>query len=560
MSKLIRTRRLIWAAFLFVFTLALALSYVSGVARVEHVRKVEDSLNGMLSALREEESESRGFTISGDPAFLERTRRSRDDYAAKHRALQELVGSNASQAEFLRRLEPLVAEKHAFMATLMKLRQQGQLREGAALISSGRGRLLMDRVRQAIEDIRAEEHRLRGLSANEADAMQYQTLTLIVSGVVVTTLLLVATYISIRRSAKRLLQTTQELAESEERYRTLADEMSRVAENLALSEEGFRILVENACELVRLHGTDGGCYYVSGSVKKLLGYTPEELIRKSPFELVHPEDLGAAKQLREELLRGVVSPVLNYRLRHSDGEYRCFEVAFMRVDDSSGAVRHYQSVGRDVTRRRELEQRLAEQAAELREQSLRDGLTGLYNRRGLLELSAQMVRVAQRERHRLALLFIDLDGLKSINDQLGHNQGDRAIQDAGALLHATCRESDLVARLGGDEFVVLAANIDEAGTHTLQTRLERALAASNAERDRPYRLAFSVGISHFDPQGPIAIDRLISEADAHMYERKRERRATQLCAVSDAGPGVSARVSRTGVSAPISDRMGVAGR
>ena len=533
MSKLIRTRRLIFAAFLFLFTLALAFSYIAGVARVEHVRKVEDALNGMLSALREEESENRGFAISGDPEFLDGTNRSRADYAAKHRALQELVGSNAAQVELLRRLEPLVAEKHAFMATIMELRQQGQLREGAALISSGRGRLLMERIRQAIEDIRAEEHRLRGISANEADAMQYQTLAVIVSGVVVTTLLLVATYISIRRSAKRLFDTTQELAESEARYRTLAEEMSRIAENLALSEEGFRVLVENACELVRLHGTDGGCYYVSGSVKKLLGYTAEELIEKSPFELVHPEDLGAAKQLREELLRGVVSPVLNYRLRRSDGEYRCFEVAFMRVDDSSGAVRHYQSVGRDVTRRRELEQQLAQQAAELREQSLRDGLTGLYNRRGLLEISAQMVRVAKRERHRLALLFIDLDGLKSINDQLGHSQGDRAIEDAGALLRATCRASDLVARLGGDEFVVLAANIDEAGTNTLQTRLEQALAASNAEQVRPYRLAFSVGVSHLDPQGPIAIDRLISEADAHMYERKRQRRAAQLCAPRD---------------------------
>jgi diguanylate cyclase (GGDEF)-like protein len=90
-----------------------------------------------------------------------------------------------------------------------------------------------------------------------------------------------------------------------------------------------------------------------------------------------------------------------------------------------------------------------------------------------------------------------------------------------------------VARLGGDEFVVLAANIDDAGSNTLQTRLEHALAARNAEQDRPYRLAFSVGVSLLDPQGSIAIDRLISEADAHMYERKRERRATQLCVQRD---------------------------
>ena len=103
---------------------------------------------------------------------------------------------------------------------------------------------------------------------------------------------------------------------------------------------------------------------------------------------------------------------------------------------------------------------------------------------------------------------------------------DRAIVEAGELLRSTCRATDLVARLGGDEFVVLAANVDESSLAVLRGRLERALAERNGEGERSYKLAFSLGVSSYDPRAPVSIEQLISEADARMYEAKQERRTS----------------------------------
>jgi diguanylate cyclase (GGDEF)-like protein len=175
----------------------------------------------------------------------------------------------------------------------------------------------------------------------------------------------------------------------------------------------------------------------------------------------------------------------------------------------------------------------------LRDASLRDELTGLYNRRGLLELAAQAARTAAREGHGFTLLFADLDGLKAINDALGHAAGDRAIADAAAVLRSTFREADVVARLGGDEFTVLLPEPPAApgtppagagGTAAFDAawgRLTDALATHNAAAGRPYTLAMSAGASRFDPLAPRPIEALLADADRTMYAAKRARRATR---------------------------------
>jgi diguanylate cyclase (GGDEF)-like protein/PAS domain S-box-containing protein len=337
-----------------------------------------------------------------------------------------------------------------------------------------------------------------------AKRSQRQTVFAIAIGALVLVLLLGLSLLALRRDAAELRVAAEELAESEERY---------------------RVLVENANELVRLHGADGHPFFVSPSSRTLLGYTPEECIQAPPFGLVHPEDVGLARYtLNRFQMRELKSGSVTYRLRRRDGEYRWFEFSFSRVDAPDGTLRHYQSAGRDITVRRRLEQKLAEQTEELRHLSLRDGLTGLYNRRGFLELSAQVVRVAERERHGLAVLFVDLDGLKAINDGFGHEKGDAAIVEAGEVLRATCRATDLVARLGGDEFVVLASKVDEESIDVLKARIGQAVAQANVSPHREYQLAFSLGVARFDPDAPVAIEALITEADARMYEAKQRRR------------------------------------
>lgn len=164
----------------------------------------------------------------------------------------------------------------------------------------------------------------------------------------------------------------------------------------------------------------------------------------------------------------------------------------------------------------------------LRAMSLRDELTGLYNRRGLLELADQQMRVAERERRGFFLVFVDMDGMKRINDTFGHQQGDRAITDAAAQLRATFRASDILGRLGGDEFAVImpedggsAPEAARAEVEAACQRLEENVAMHNATANRPYRLALSLGVSHFEPGSPVGIEALLDSADREMYAQKR---------------------------------------
>ncbi|HEX7588095.1 MAG TPA: diguanylate cyclase, partial [Anaerolineae bacterium] len=161
--------------------------------------------------------------------------------------------------------------------------------------------------------------------------------------------------------------------------------------------------------------------------------------------------------------------------------------------------------------------------AELGALSLRDSLTGLVNRRGFMTLAEQALKMAHRTQRGMFLLFGDLDGLKSINDTLGHAKGDAALGETAAILKESFRESDILARLGGDEFAVLAVESAEDSAGILSTRLRKNLAAHNACANRPFHLSLSVGITRYDPAAPCSIDNLMAGADKLMYEQKKQK-------------------------------------
>jgi len=155
--------------------------------------------------------------------------------------------------------------------------------------------------------------------------------------------------------------------------------------------------------------------------------------------------------------------------------------------------------------------------------SLIDELTDLYNRRRFFVLAEQYIKLSVRTKKRLLLLFIDMDGLKWINDHYGHNEGDHILIELANILRKTFRESDIIARIGGDEFVVLSESTDEQG-EIVMTRLHENIRDYNAKVSKDYKLSISVGAAPFDPNCPISIDELLSKADALMYAQKRKRR------------------------------------
>ncbi len=170
---------------------------------------------------------------------------------------------------------------------------------------------------------------------------------------------------------------------------------------------------------------------------------------------------------------------------------------------------------------KEREEALRKNAELLENLSLVDELTQLKNRRGFFELAEQALKVARREHHALALFFMDLNGLKQINDTLGHLEGDQALRDAASIIKETFRGSDIVGRLGGDEFVALAHITGDA--RALTSRIRSHLDAFNRAAGRLYRVELSIGTALVDASGDEGIESLIRRADAEMYEEKRNR-------------------------------------
>lgn len=179
-------------------------------------------------------------------------------------------------------------------------------------------------------------------------------------------------------------------------------------------------------------------------------------------------------------------------------------------------------VQRTLELQEEIERR-KQAEAEIRHLSLTDELTQLYNRRGFFFLGERELETAMRNNYGCTLFFIDLDGLKQVNDNYGHEIGDQMIKDTALILQKSFREIDIIARLGGDEFVVLTKD-DQGDSQKLNRRLHNNLANFNQNSSQYYQLSFSIGIVPFDQQLHPSLDHLLKQGDEAMYEVKKRRK------------------------------------
>jgi len=174
-----------------------------------------------------------------------------------------------------------------------------------------------------------------------------------------------------------------------------------------------------------------------------------------------------------------------------------------------------------VTGHRQSEESLRKLSVEMEQLALTDELTGLRNRRGFLLLADQGWRMARRTRAKFLLVFIDLDGLKHVNDTHGHPAGDALIVGAAQVLTRVFRESDVIARVGGDEFAVLALLDQSDGAVAISRRLRAAIDEFNQQAGRSFRLSMSFGIEELAGAADVSLETLLSKADRAMYGQKR---------------------------------------
>ena len=181
----------------------------------------------------------------------------------------------------------------------------------------------------------------------------------------------------------------------------------------------------------------------------------------------------------------------------------------------------------EIDIRQETEKKLQMALSALQDLSLTDELTGLYNRRGFITIGEQQLKYCQREDEPYIVFFIDMDGLKKINDIYGHNEGDYAIRLTGRILKDSFRETDIIARLGGDEFTVFAAKANEDSIETIHNRIKKHIDATNEKSGKEYQVSMSIGTyisTSTDIERDMSLDEMLQEADQELYKAKREKK------------------------------------
>lgn len=310
---------------------------------------------------------------------------------------------------------------------------------------------------------------------------------------------------------------------------------------LAEREQLFRLISENAADMIALVDNAGNRLYNSPAYSKVLGYSPEELQTTSSLEQVHPEDRQRVLEAGEKARRTGRGQQLEYRMRHKDGSWRTLESTASAIRNPKGDIEQLVIVNRDVTERKRAEEMLAHNA-------FHDGLTNLPNRALFLTRLQHALDMAKRHaNYKFAVLFIDVDEFKVVNDSLGHPAGDELLIQIGQRLSKSLRREDTVARgssgdapglgdeslarIGGDEFTIVLDDIgDPSDAMRVAERIQSRLAVPFVIKRQEMVVSASIGIA-LSTTVRSAAEEVLRDAEIAMYRAKRSGKAR--CEVFD---------------------------
>lgn len=279
-------------------------------------------------------------------------------------------------------------------------------------------------------------------------------------------------------------------------------------------------------------------------LSEMLGYSGDELYGMPLVDLAHPMDRKRDTRLLQELQAGdSMGTVLETRLLRKTGALVWAKLSLHLMRDRAGAAEAILVIAEDLSSGWEA-------AEALHRLSTTDELTGLFNRRGFHLLAELQWRIARRKQRELLLLYIDVDGLKQVNDRLGHAAGDQLLRETADVLRHICRDTDVVARIGGDEFVILAVEAVEDSVGIFRERLQRAVRDRNAVPGRDFFISVSLGAAYFGPNDQQTIEEMLREADRRMYDRKRGRVGGSVAPSAEPVPLVRPGPPPAGEAAP----------
>ncbi|HET9087406.1 MAG TPA: diguanylate cyclase [Acidobacteriaceae bacterium] len=290
----------------------------------------------------------------------------------------------------------------------------------------------------------------------------------------------------------------------------------------------YRLLADNSRDIVLLSNLEGRRLYVSPAVTDLLGWLPEEWNNQTSTDLMHPCDVAPFRRMLNEMLHGHDRRTFCYRTRHKNGNYVHMEASVrVLLDEVSGQPTAFVANVRDVSQRVDAERKLSLAYEQMQEQAQRDGLTGLANRRRFDEALDAEWRRGRRTGRNLALIMVDVDNFKRLNDSFGHRAGDCCLQAIAACLRMTTRRpSDVVARYGGEEFAMLLPDVEIATALVMAEALCMKVGEQRIDAGvgRDLTLTVSVGVAAQIPDTNFRADVLVEAADRALYAAKQAGR------------------------------------
>ncbi len=318
------------------------------------------------------------------------------------------------------------------------------------------------------------------------------------------------------RQDREMRLDAAQMSESIASLREINEDLEHEISRRILSEEAFRKSEEKYSSLVEssddsIYLLDKDCRYLFINKKHLfrLGIYEDAYREKRYADFHTPEATKKFTEIVDKVIR-TGKPVQLENKSERDGNY--FLLTLSPVIGSKGNISAVTVVSKKITELKNMQE-------ELRTLSLTDALTGLYNRRGFMTLAEQHLKIANRLKSKMFMLYADLDNLKHINDTFGHQEGDTALKETAQILRETFREADIVSRIGGDEFVVMPIEGSQRSAEAVNSRLQKNLDLSN-KNNKKYTLSLSIGITPYDPEYPVTLEELLFQGDKLMYDQK----------------------------------------
>jgi diguanylate cyclase (GGDEF)-like protein/PAS domain S-box-containing protein len=357
--------------------------------------------------------------------------------------------------------------------------------------------------------------------------IDYATITKFITPLLFIVIVLLLWIRQIRHQNKRINNTKNKLLKSNNALKNLKENLENKVfqrtEQLHKSEQKYRSLVENLNDeyFFYQHDLEGVFSYLSPSITTILGYSITEFLQHySTYQTDHPNN-ALIDDYTKRCLNGEKIPAYEVELFDKQGNKRCIEVLESPVYNDAGQCIGIEGIAHDITLLKQAQDRLSWL-------SYYDDLTGLANRRLFLDRFEQTLILAHRHTNSTALLFLDINRFKIVNDNLGHAAGDEVLKETANRLLTDLRDSDLAARVGGDEFTLILPDTDADAAEIVAKKVLQHLLKPYTLNEQQFILGASIGIAIYPSDGN-NVKTLLQQADSAMYCAKKAKQGYAFC-------------------------------